>query len=395
MNKQVLVLNSGSSSIKFRLYRSVAAKLQLRLKGQIEDLGHNAIFHVSVGNKVIEQNMAEQASHEVALQFLLDWLSAYLDKSLPLIVGHRVVHGGKNFTQPIIIDSDILAQLHLLNPLAPLHQPHNLAAIEVLHRLYPDMQQVACFDTAFHAGHAKEVEQFALPRVLTEQGVRRYGFHGLSYEFIAKDLQRIAPELAKKKVIVAHLGNGASLCALNNACSIDSSMGFSALDGLVMGTRTGSIDAGVLLYLMQEKKYTADQISDLLYKQSGLLGVSGISNDMRELLNSEAPEAAEAITLYVHRIVRELGALTAVLEGFDGLVFTGGIGENAALIREQVCHKLAWLGIELDSELNQQALGCTALISSKQSQVRVYVVPTNEELMIAQHTLEVISNTGK
>jgi len=395
MNKQVLVLNSGSSSIKFRLFIAQENELQRQLKGQIEGLGGKARFKAQVGNKAISEGLPTQSDHEAALQFLLQWLQGYLNDQMPLLVGHRVVHGGKDFTQPVLLTTNILKRLQKLNPLAPLHQPHNLAAIEVLHKLYPQLPQVACFDTAFHAGHRKEIEQFAVPRELTEEGIRRYGFHGLSYEFIAKRLAIVDPTLANAKVLVAHLGNGASLCALENGKSVDSSMGFSALDGLVMGTRSGSIDAGVLLYLLQEKGLSAAQLSELLYKQSGLLGVSGLSNDMRELLASSEANAEEAITLYVHRIARECGALCSVLQGLDGIIFTGGIGENAVPIRERVCDKLVWLGVVLDKVSNSQVQGREAKISTDKSAVAVYVVPTNEELMIAQHTVEVINQEQK
>jgi len=393
MNKQILVLNSGSSSIKFRLFDAdvVTDELKLELKGQIEGLGDTAHFMAKKHGESIIKDLASDTNHEAALEFLLHWLNEHLDKRKPLIVGHRVVHGGNDFTQPMLITPEIIQRLRLLNPLAPLHQPHNLAAIEVLQKLKPDLQQVACFDTAFHAGHAKEIEQFALPREISAEGVRRYGFHGLSYEFIAKELRQIDPHLAQGKVLVAHLGNGASLCALDNGRSVDSSMGFSALDGLVMGTRSGSIDAGVLLYLMQEKKYSAKKISDLLYKQSGLLGVSGISNDMRVLLASQEKQASEAISLYVQRIARECGALCAILEGFDGIVFTGGVGENSAPIREKVSEKLAWLGLQIDAQKNNQTHGSCAKISTEFSRASAYVIPTNEELMIAQHTLDLIN----
>lgn len=393
MSKQVLILNSGSSSIKFRLFIVEGVGLQRQLKGQIEGLGSAAHFMAQVGQESFTQDLPSGSDHEQALQFLLQWLQHYLDENLQLLVGHRVVHGGQDFTQPVLVNKTILEQLGRLKPLAPLHQPHNLAAIEALQKLHPDLPQVACFDTAFHAGHAKEIEEFAIPRELTAEGVRRYGFHGLSYEFIAQELPRVAPELAGKKVIVAHLGNGASLCAMENQRSMDSSMGFSALDGLVMGTRSGSIDAGVLLYLLQAKAYSTEQLNDLLYKQSGLLGVSGISNDMRVLLSSPEAAAKEAINLYVQRIARECGALIAILQGFDGLVFTGGIGENAALIREKVCQKLSWFGVDLDYDSNAKNSHGAHRIGASKSRVGVYVIPTNEELMIAQHTVEVFNHT--
>lgn len=386
MTKQVLVLNSGSSSIKFHLYTSENDALTLKIEGQIEGLGHKALFVSDVSNAPVN-TLAEDADHALALQFLLNWLQGQLDSELQLLVGHRVVHGGLNFRKPVLISSEILTELKTLIPLAPLHQPHNLAAIEILQDLYPELLQVACFDTAFHAHHKKPIDQFALPHRFYDQGVRRYGFHGLSYEFISEELRSQAPRLFEGKCIVAHLGNGASLCALRQGQSIDSTMGFSALEGLPMGTRCGSIDAGVILYLLQEEKMDKQQLSDLLYKQSGLLGVSGLSHDMRELLNSNEPAADEAIELYVHRIAREVGALIAVLEGLDGLVFTGGIGENADVIRERVCNKLGWIGARLDKTANRNNAPC---ISTADSGLDIHVIPTNEELMIARHTITAV-----
>ncbi len=388
MSCQVLVLNSGSSSIKFRLFDSQGDGLDLRNRGQIEGLGTDPRFRADTSDGEESVNLPAGTDHVQALEFLLEWLQPRLDAGQKLVIGHRVVHGGANFGVPVRINPEVIAELKKLEPLAPLHQPHNLAAIEAVARLDSSLPQVACFDTGFHAGHGKPVNQFALPADLYEQGVRRYGFHGLSYEFIATALQAGEPDLATGRVIVAHLGNGASMCALKNGHSVESTMGFSALDGLMMGTRCGSIDAGVILYLLQEQNLNTQQISDLLYKKSGLLGVSGISNDMRVLLESQQPTAVEAIELYVHRIVREAGGLCAVLEGLDGLVFTGGIGEHAAQIRARVCERLGWLGIELEAQAN---LENRHLISSVNSRVKVCVIPTNEELMIAQHTLEILN----
>ncbi len=384
MSCQVLVLNSGSSSIKFRLFDSQANGLELLHKGQIEGLGTDARF--IAGAEPVDLPAA--TNHISALQFLLEWLQPRLDRDKPLVVGHRVVHGGTDFSLPVRVTPEVIKELKKLEPLAPLHQPHNLSAIEALSQLDSSLPQIACFDTAFHAGHGKPVDQFALPRALYDEGVRRYGFHGLSYEFIASALRSTEPELARGNVIVAHLGNGASMCALKQGRSIDSTMGFSALDGLAMGTRCGSIDAGIILYLLQEQNLNTQQLSDLLYKKSGLLGVSGISNDMRVLLDSPAASAREAIDLYVHRIVREAGGLTTMLEGLDGLVFTGGIGEHAAEIRQRVCERLGWLGIELDQQANAEN---SHVISSADSRIKVCVIPTNEELMIAQHTLETLA----
>ena len=381
-----MVLNCGSSSIKFRLFTHQANELTLNIKGKIEGLNHHARFIVDASNAPVTL-LEENANHAMALEYLLDWLKGQLDNSIPLLVGHRVVHGGVHFTQPELISEEILFELKKLVSLAPLHQGHNLAAIEVLRDLYPDLPQVACFDSAFHAGHGKPVDQFALPQYLYDKGIRRYGFHGLSYEFIADELRSKAPHLTKSKCIVAHLGNGASLCALNQGQSIDSTMGFSTLDGLPMGTRCGSIDAGVILYLLQEEKLNYDQLSELLYQKSGLLGVSGLSHDMRVLEASSELAAVEAIELYVHRIVREIGALAATLEGLDGLVFTGGIGENSSFIRERVCNKLAWLGVRLDESANDHNDTC---ISTVDSRVEIRMIPTNEELMIARHALKIV-----
>jgi acetate kinase len=389
MSCQILVLNSGSSSIKFSLFDEQEGLLNVLYKGQISNLGLDACFNVSglEDNETI--NLSKTTDHLSALKYLLDWLKPNMNSNKELFVGHRVVHGGDHYYLPVFITHEILSELKKLEPLAPLHQAYNLSAIESLMQVDKAIPQVACFDTAFHIEHGKPNNQFALPNEYYEKGIKRYGFHGLSYEYIAECIKQGEPELSDGKIIVAHLGNGASLCALDQCKSIDSSMGFSALDGLMMGTRCGSIDAGVLLYLLEEEKLNTKQISDLLYKQSGLLGVSEITNDMSVLLQSTEATAQQAIDLYVHRIVREAGSMIALLKGLDGLVFTAGIGENAARIRKQVCEQLVWLGIEIDDKANEEN---NTVISATNSPIKVCVIPTNEELMIAQHTFELLNS---
>jgi acetate kinase len=388
MTCQVLVLNSGSSSIKFSLFDEQDGLLNVLYKGQVSGLGLDACFTVSGLEDNETVNLSKATDHLSALKYLLDWLKPKMDSNKELFVGHRVVHGGDNYYLPAFITPEVLTNLKKLEPLAPLHQAYNLSAIESLMQIDEAIPQVACFDTAFHAEQTKPNNQFALPNEYYEQGIKRYGFHGLSYEYIATQLKQSEPELSTGKVIVAHLGNGSSLCAFDQCKSIDSSMGFSALDGLMMGTRCGSIDAGVLLYLLEEEKLSTKQISDLLYKQSGLLGVSEITNDMSVLLESTEETAQQAIDLYVHRIVREAGSMVALLKGLDGLVFTAGIGENAVRIRKQVCEQLAWLGIEIDDKANEEN---NTVISTTNSPIKVCVIPTNEELMIAQHAFELLS----
>jgi acetate kinase len=326
--------------------------------------------------------------HAGAIAHLIEFLEGYRDEYRLIAVGHRVVHGGLEFSLPVRVNAEVLARLEKFVPLAPLHQPHNLAPIRVIAEQAPLLPQVACFDTAFHRQQPDLAQMFALPPIVTDRGVRRYGFHGLSYEYIASTLPRLDPTAAEGRVIVAHLGNGASLCAMVAGRSVASTMGFTAVDGLPMGTRCGALDPGVLLYFMDELKMDARAIETLIYKESGLLGVSGLSSDMRELLASDAPRARLAVDLFVYRIGREIGSLAAAMGGLDGLVFTGGIGEHAREIRERVCGNAAWLGLEFDPAANADG---RSRISAPFSRVSAWVIPTNEELMIARHTRQVIS----
>ena len=391
MNAAILVLNSGSSSIKFGLYDGQDARLPLLGRGQIEGIGATARLQAvgRDGRALVDEPLGAKVDHRLAMAALVDWGRQREAARHIVAVGHRVVHGGDRFRAPVRIDAEVLAELEQLSPLAPLHQPHNLAGIQVLAELAPDLPQIACFDTAFHQTLPERARRFALPREYHDAGIRRYGFHGLSYDYIASRLPAVlGPSLAAGRVIVAHLGNGASLCALRNGQSLETTMGFTALDGLPMGTRCGNLDPGVVLYLQDELGMSTAEVADLLYHRSGLLGVSGRSNDMRVLLDSDAPSDQEAIDLFVYRINRELGALTAVLGGLDALVFTGGIGEHAAPIRARVCELVAWLGIRLDADANQRRGPC---ISTQDSAVPVWVIPTDEERMIARYTLAVLS----
>lgn len=388
----ILVINAGSSSIKFSLYLSQdGIKPALNCKGLVEGIGVSPRFAVkSPQGQILEDRRWEnqhEIDHELLFKTMIDWVESHLGDIELKAVGHRVVHGGASYSQPMLVTDTLLAELENLVPLAPLHQPHNLAPILALRRVHPDLAQVACFDTAFHRSNPWQAQNFALPRKITAAGVKRYGFHGLSYEYIARTLKSYAPATARAKVVVAHLGNGASMCAIDAGRSVCSTMGFTALDGLPMGTRTGNIDAGVVLYLMQQKGMSVHEVEDLLYRQSGLLGVSGVSSDMRVLLDSLEPRAAEAVELFVYRISRELGSLTAALGGIDALVFTGGIGENSSQVRERVCALAGWLGVKVDPEANAQS---APLISALDSKVSVWVIPTDEEMMIAKHTREVL-----
>ena len=399
MGDAILTLNAGSSSIKFALFaRAAAIPQQPELVGQIDGIGavggqraHLKARDASgraLDDIDLDLGVAE-SQHRSALSFLVDWLHRHEAGWRIAGVGHRVVHGAQKFSQPIVLDRGIVDELRGFIPLAPLHQPHNLAGIDALSAALPGIPQVGCFDTAFHRSQPELAQLFALPRAITAQGVRRYGFHGLSYEYIAEVLPRyLDPAQARGRVVVAHLGNGASMCAMKDLKSQASTMGFTAIDGLMMGTRTGHLDPGVLLYLMDYQHLDARALTRLLYKESGLLGVSGISQDMRILLDSTAPEARQAVDLFCYRIVREIGSLAAALGGLDALVFTGGIGEHGTPVRERVCGPLAWLGLRLNSAANAAN---DPRISAADSQVAVCVIPTNEEWIIARHTAELIA----
>ncbi len=390
MREPILVINAGSSSIKFSVYETAADRtLSAAAHGQVEDLGEGSDRPARIevadgrGRKLIDKPIAAK-DHAGAMAAIHDWFAEHIGSEAGFSgVGHRVVHGGLAYAQPVRIDAAVLAALDELVPLAPLHQPHNLAAIRAVSGLAPDVPQVACFDTAFHRAQPPLAQQFALPRELTAKGVRRYGFHGLSYEYITSALPRVAPDCADGKVVVAHLGNGASMCAIEAGRSIATTMSFTALDGLPMGTRTGALDPGVILYLLQHEGMSAAQIEHLLYERSGLLGVSGLSSDMRALLASSLPAAKEAVDLFVYRIGRELGSLAAALGGLDAIVFTAGIGENAAEIRARVCKDARWLGVTLDERAN--AAGGPR-ISGSDSRISIWVIPTDENLVIARHT---------
>ncbi|MCC8391455.1 acetate/propionate family kinase [Paraburkholderia sp. MMS20-SJTR3] len=384
----ILVINSGSSSIKFQAFSMDGTTLEPIAGGKLEELYTAPRMTVKrVNGEVIEDRRwpdGESLPHEKALDFLFDWLRTHAAGATLRAVGHRVVHGGEHYGEPVVIDDEVLAALDKLVPLAPLHQPHNLAAIRAIAARNPQLTQIACFDTAFHHTQPSVATRYALPPDITNQGVRRYGFHGLSYEYIASVLPQYSERAARGRTVVLHLGNGASMTALAENRSVASTMGFTAVEGLVMGTRSGSLDPGVLLWMIEEAGMDARAIGSLLYKRSGLLGVSGISSDMRTLLASDSPAAAEAVDLFCYRISRELGSLAAALGGLDAIVFTAGIGEYAAPVRERVCRAATWLGVSLDDDANARH---GPRISDAQSAVEVWVIPTNEELMIARHTL--------
>jgi len=385
----ILVLNAGSSSIKFTLYPHDEGPTELRslFEGQVEGIGQPAARLVvadATGQvRTREQLAAAEASdHGAAIARVRAWLFEHGGVTGLAAVGHRVVHGGVRYSAPVRVDKSVLEELERLVPLAPLHQPHSLAAIRAVADAAPDLPQFACFDTAFHRTQPALAQALALPRELSDAGVRRYGFHGLSFEAIAGALPALAPQVAEGRVVVAHLGNGASLCALRGRKSIATTMGFSTLDGLMMGTRPGLLDPGVLLYLIDEHGMNARRLEELLYHRSGLLGVSGLSSDMRELLSSRDPRAAEAIDLFLYRVARELGSMAAALGGLDALVFTGGIGENAAAIRARICGDARWLGVQIDEAANRAG---GPRISAADSPVSAWVVKTDENRVIAQH----------
>lgn len=388
----VLVVNAGSSSVKFQTFDVKSGREPQRLvKGQLDGIGTLPRLRVEASNgaELIDKSYAPEQVADVpaAMAAAGDWLQETQTVKL-VAVGHRVVHGGPDYDRPIVIDANVLAHLERYSPLAPLHQPNNLAPIRSLLTRRPDLLQVACFDTAFHRGHSAVADHYAIPESFYHEGVRRYGFHGLSYEYIAGRLREVAPAIANGRVIVAHLGSGASMCALAGGKSIESTMGFTALDGLPMGTRPGQIDPGVLLYLMTEKAMAPAAIEHLLYHESGLKGLSGVSNDMRELEASDSPGAALAIDYFVHRIALSAGLLAAALGGLDAFIFTAGVGENSVTIRARVAERLSWLGGVLDPAAN---VARKLLISRPESKVGLYVVPTDEELMIARHTVSLLT----
>ncbi|MBV9970650.1 MAG: acetate/propionate family kinase [Xanthobacteraceae bacterium] len=381
----ILVLNAGSSSVKFSLFAALAGgSLRADSHGEVSGIGTRPHFAVgdADGNMLAERGLSGDG-HDRAIAAIHEWLAEHGGEAGLAAVGHRIVHGGADFAEPVVIDRSVIAALEKLVPLAPLHQPHNLAAIRALSAVAPEVPQIACFDTAFHRTQTALAQQFALPRALTSKGVRRYGFHGLSYEYIVSVLAKIAPEEARHRVVVAHLGNGASLCAIADGHSVATTMSFTPVDGLMMGTRAGALDPGVILYLMQHEGMEAKAVEHLIYHEAGLLGVSGLSSDMRELLASSSPEAKKAVDLFVYRIGRELGSMAAALGGIDALVFTGGIGEHAAPVRAAVCRDAAWLGIELDGVANDKQ---SRRISTARSAASAWVIPTDENLMIARHT---------
>jgi acetate kinase len=384
----LLVINAGSSSIKFSVYAvgSGAAPMALQYRGEVDGLGARPRFVArgASGEALSAEALGAGASHDDALRKILDWIETRTTGTEVVAAGHRVVHGGVRYTAPVALTPEVLSQLDALVPLAPLHQPHNLAPIRSLARLKPALPQVACFDTAFHTSQAPVAQTFALPFALSESGIKRYGFHGLSYEYIASVLGEHLGEAADGRVVVAHLGAGASMCAMRGRRSVATTMGFTALEGLPMGTRTGAIDPGVILHLMNERGMSLAAVTELLYKHSGLLGMSGVSSDVRDLLASDSPRAARALDVFVYRVGRELGSLAAALGGLDALVFTAGIGEHAASIRARVCRDAGWLGVGLDEAANDRG---GPRISEPGSRASVWVIATNEELMIARHTL--------
>lgn len=392
----ILVANAGSSSVKFQTFAIEATgSLKRQIKGQMDGIGSRPRLRVTAvdGSTLVDRTYEREAIPDVAVGLATAgvWLREEL-KINPIAIGHRVVHGGPDYDGPVQVDQNVLARLERYISLAPLHQPYNLAPIRTILSRFPDIPQVACFDTAFHRGHGPLADHFAIPEPLYAEGVRRYGFHGLSYEYIASILPQVAPDVASRRVIVAHLGSGASMCALNGGRSIESSMGFTALDGIPMGTRPGQIDPGVVLYLMSEKGMSSAEVQNFLYRECGLKGLSGISNDMRQLEASDDPRAAFAIDYFVYRVSLFAGMLAAALQGVDALVFTAGVGENSVRVRNAIAEKLAWLGISIDSDANARH---ARLISRPESRVAVHVLPTDEELMIARHTWWLLSQTPK
>jgi acetate kinase len=387
----ILVVNAGSSSVKFQVFAVDGdGRLRRQLKGQMDGIGTRPRLRATgTGDETLADRaypIERVADVPTAMMVAGAWLRDE-QRITPLAVGHRVVHGGPDYDRPILVDHGVLTRLERFVALAPLHQPHNLAPIKSILATFPTLPQVACFDTAFHRGHDEVADHYAIPYRLHEEGIRRYGFHGLSYEYIAKTLPKVAPDIASGRVIVAHLGSGASMCALHGGRSVESTMGFTALDGLPMGTRPGQLDPGVVLHLISAKKMTADDVQNLLYRECGLKGLSGVSNDMRELQSSSDPRATFAVEYFTYRAALCAGMLAAALQGIDAFVFTAGIGENSVSIRARIAERLAWLGLALDPVENAKH---ASRISREGSRTPVFVMPTNEELMIAEHTLSLL-----
>ena len=395
MTGHILTLNAGSSSVKFAVF-SDDPKPECLWRGQVEGLGETPVLSMEDDDPAHNIRRELDPLKTIDATAALDEIFAIIAERAPetglRAIGHRVVHGGIDHTGPALLDGAIFRQLETLSPFAPLHQPHNLAGVKAAHRAYPGVPQIACFDTAFHRSHPWVNDTFALPRELYRKGVRRYGFHGLSYEYICHEMKLSAPHHHRGGVVIAHLGNGASMTAVRGGHSVGSTMGFSALDGLPMGTRCGQLDPGVVLYLMDQEGMGAEEILHMLYRESGLKGLSGLTHDMRTLQASSEPEAMQAIDYYIFRIRRELGAMTAVLNGLDALVFCGGIGENAWQIRERVCDDMDWLGLELDETRNRAN---ARIISSDRSRVRLFVIPTDEEWIIAHHSVSILASLGE
>lgn len=390
MRGSLLVLNAGSSSIKFSVFEVLPdGSLAARAHGEVSGIGTAARLEVTdPGQGKVAEKPLDDASHAGAIAAIHRWFAESGGSEAEFAaIGHRIVHGGTAYTEPVLIDDTVITELEALTPLAPLHQPHHIAAIRAVAAAAPNVPQIGCFDTAFHADQPSLARQFALPRELTAKGVQRYGFHGLSYEYIVSALPEIAPEIARGRLVVGHLGNGASLCAIRDGKSVATTMSFTPVDGLVMGTRTGALDPGVVLYLLRHEGMTAVEVERLIYQQSGLLGVSGLSSDMRTLLASEEPQARDAVDLFVYRIGRELGSMAAALGGFDALVFTGGIGEHATQIRSRVCRDAAWLGVRIDETAN--AAGGPR-ISPAGAAASAWVIPTNENLVVARQMRSVL-----
>jgi acetate kinase len=392
MNDPILVINAGSSSIKFSIFETLPDRtVSATADGEVAGIGISKSARLIArdgSRRVLVDRPVSGKNHDEALAALNLWFRSDFGGAAGFDgAGHRVVHGGLTYAEPVLVDEHVIADLDELIPLAPLHQPHNIAAIRAIASTAPDLPQVACFDTAFHRAQSEITQEYGLPRALSAKGIRRYGFHGLSYEYIVSVLPKVMPERADGRLVVAHLGNGASMCAIHHGRSVANTMGFSTVEGLLMGTRTGTLDPGVVLYLLQHEDMNARSIEHLIYEQSGLLGVSGLSSDMRALLASDEPSARNAIDLFVYRIKRELGSLVAALGGLDALVFTAGIGEHSPDIRARVCRDAAWLGIVLDEEANAKN---APRISTAESQASAWTIPTNENLMIARHTRQVI-----